>query len=140
MQVDNPANSRAPSSADPSANRRANPRFPVDEDSTLLFIGRSLPLASRILDLSLEGCCMRAEGRFPSHLRCQVEVTFKVNGLPFRLGGLIQRCSNSNEVGIRFVGVSARRMAEWGELVAEVEEDLAAKRARIGVAAARPQA
>ena len=123
-----------------ASDRRMHPRYSIDAEAGLQLVGHERAFNCRILDLSLEGCCMRAEGRFPSHLRCQVEVTFKVNGLPFRLGGLIQRCSNSNEVGIRFVGVSARRMAEWGELVAEVEEDLAAKRARIGVAAARPQA
>ncbi len=71
---------------------------------------------------------MRAQGRFPSHLRCQVEVTFKVNGLPFRMGGKIQRCNKQGEVGIRFLGASPRRMAEWSDVVAEVEEDMAAGR------------
>jgi len=122
-----------------ASDRRTHPRYSIDAEAALALVGYDLSFNSRILDLSLEGCCMKAEGRFPSHLRCRVEVTFKVNGLPFRLGGLIQRCSSKNEVGIRFAGVSARRMAEWAELVVEVEEDLAAKRARIADAADRPQ-
>ena len=43
----------------PDLNRRAHPRYAVDEDSTLLLVSHGLSLKSHILDLSLEGCRLR---------------------------------------------------------------------------------
>ena len=43
--------------------RRAHPRFAVDEDSVLLLVAQGTPIKARIVDLSLEGCRVHCKDR-----------------------------------------------------------------------------
>lgn len=107
---------------DPSPrDRRAHQRFAVDEQAGLLIVGHGLSLKGRILDMSLEGCRIQTSAHLPGGGCVRVEVTFTINGLPFRMGGLVQR-SQAGEVGVRFAGASTHRQAEWAEVVEEVKE------------------
>jgi hypothetical protein len=76
--------------ADPSSdfeNRRAHPRYAIDEDSTLQLVSHGLSLRSHILDLSLEGCRLRLLEPYTVGKGMRVEVAFKVNGVAFRFAG-----------------------------------------------------
>jgi hypothetical protein len=103
----------------------------VDEGSKLLLVNHGLAMEGRILDLSLDGCRMGTRERFTGGVRSRVEVTFKINGIAFRFCGLTQWTDGRNQVGIRFVDVMERRRGELAEVIREVEEDLAAKAAKV---------
>jgi len=109
---------------------RKRPRFAVDEEAELLLVDHGLPLRCRIIDLSLEGCRTRTRERYPAGLGVRVELIFRVNGIVFRFCGAVRWTDGLNSVGIQFVGVSARRIAELAEVLGEVQEDLAARAAR----------
>ena len=119
-------------------NLRAVPRFEVDVDAHLLLVEHGSTLPCRVVDLSLTGCCLCTRDRFPARGVVRVEVTFKVNGLAFRFCGTTQWTDGRNQVGIRFVDVSARRKEEFLEAIAEVEN--AAKQAARNKAAAEEAA
>jgi hypothetical protein len=107
--------------------RRAYPRYDVDEEAVLLLLSHGLPLQSHILDLSLEGCRMRTRERFTAGARTRAEVTFKVNGVAFRFVGVIQWTDGRNLVGIRFVEMISRRREQLAEVVGEMEAAAAAR-------------
>jgi hypothetical protein len=52
----------------------------------------------------------------------RVEAEFRLEGLPFRLGGVIQAIHDRNTVGIRFLDVSERKLAQVAQLIDEIEE------------------
>jgi hypothetical protein len=126
--------------AAPGAERRTRPRFPVDEDASLLLLEHGFSVQCSIVDLSLEGCRVRTRERLPAAMRASVEISFKINGIAFRLSGEIRWLDSAaasirdgvRVVGIRFVGVSSRRRDEWAEVLGEVEVDSIAKAAQRG--------
>jgi hypothetical protein len=103
------------------SNRRAHPRYAVDEVSTLLLVSHGLSLESHILDLSLEGCRLRTQAPYTAGTYARVEVTFKVNGIAFRCVGIIQWTDGLHLVGIRFVEMISRRSEELVEVMCEME-------------------
>jgi hypothetical protein len=54
----------------------------------------------------------------------RVETEFRLGGLPFRLGGVIQSVHDRDRrnVGIRFLDVSARKLEQVEQLIEEIEE------------------
>jgi c-di-GMP-binding flagellar brake protein YcgR len=114
-------------------NRRAVPRFEVDEDARLQLVAHGSAVSCRMVDLSLKGCRIRTKERFPVGAMVRVEVTFKVRGLAFRFSGVTQWTDGHNIAGIRFVDVPARRKEELVEALLEVEAENAAKAARKAV-------
>jgi hypothetical protein len=54
----------------------------------------------------------------------RVETEFRIGGLPFRLGGVIQAVHDRDRrnVGIRFLDVSARKREQVEHLIEEIEE------------------
>ena len=132
MEIEEKVESRAI----PASDRRSSPRFAVDAEAKLLLVGHGLSMNCRVLDLSLKGCRMRTGGGIPAGIHVLVEVTFSVNRIPLRLGGVIRRSNGEDEVGIEFTGMSARRMEEWAEVVNEVEAVAALKAAEEAAKAA----
>jgi PilZ domain len=130
MDVKEKAGSPAADPAVGQTNRRAHRRFPVDEDSVVIMVGRSLPMHCRILDLSIEGCRVRVRDRFVPAPRSRVEIAFKINGIAFRFSGLARWTDGRHQAGIRFVDVPARRKDDLAEVLAEVEAAEAAKAAK----------
>ncbi len=110
--------------------RRAHPRFSVDEEARMLLVGHGHSSECRVLDLSIEGCRLQFCGRILPALQMRVEITFTINRIPFRVGGVIQRNSGLGELGVRFPDMTAHRKAEWAEIVAEVQERAVAKAGR----------
>jgi len=119
------------------AERRAHPRYSVDEDSVLLVVGSGPPVPSRILDLSLEGCQIRTRERICASLRSRVEVTFRINGIAFRLSGITQWTDGRHVAGVRFADMPARRRNELAEVLGEMEAAKAAEATKAAKTAAR---
>lgn len=108
-------------SAQPSkADRRAHVRQQVDTSATIILVRGGSALAGRIVDLSPGGCRIKTVEKFPLGIYTRVEVEFHLNGLPFRLGGVIQAVHNSTTVGIRFLDLSERKRAQVAELIEEI--------------------
>ncbi len=107
--------------------RRRQIRHQVDAAATIFLVRPASTLPGRLVDLSLSGCRIRTEQRFPVGIYTRVEVEFYLEGLPFRLGGVIQAIHDSRTVGIRFVDLSERKREQIADLVAEMEKVRAAE-------------
>jgi c-di-GMP-binding flagellar brake protein YcgR len=112
------------------SDRRAQPRFGVDQDALMLLVSHGLALESHILDLSLTGCRVRTREPYTAGTRMRVEVTFKVNGMAFRFLGAIQWIAGEHLVGVRFVEVIARRSEQLAEVIGELASAAAARAAK----------
>ncbi len=114
---------RRPSNA---RDRRRQIRHEVDTLATLYLINVGSALRCHILDLSLSGCRIRTEERFPVGIYTRVEIEFHLQGLPFRLGGVIQAIHDRNMVGVRFLDLSERKRQQVLDLIEEMEQMRAA--------------
>jgi c-di-GMP-binding flagellar brake protein YcgR len=102
--------------------RRTQSRHEVDTSAIILLINVGSRLSGRILDLSVGGCRIRTDERLKVGIYTRVETEFLLEGLPFRLGGVIQAIHDRHLVGIRFLDVSARKREQLEQLIEEVEE------------------
>ena len=115
--------------------RRATTRYDVDNIATIFLINVGSKLQGRIMDLSVTGCRIRTDDRFPVGIYTRVETEFHLEGLPFRLGGVVQAIHDKQTVGIRFLDLSERKKQQVTELVAEMSEVRAVGRKAGGVPA-----
>jgi hypothetical protein len=101
--------------------RRSEPRYAINEDSSLYLVGQGLPVPSRIVELSQEGC--RVETAKPVTLRARLplEIHFKVSGTAFRFRGVVQWVCGSKLIGIQFVNMVPRHMVALAEVLCEIE-------------------
>ncbi len=83
------------------------------------------PIHGRILDLSLTGSRIRTDERFPVGIYSRVETDFRPQGLPFRLGGVIQAIHDRNVVGIRFLDINEQKREQVSGLIGEIERSQA---------------
>ena len=111
--------------------RRAQSRHEVDTSAVIFLINIGSALRGRILDMSLGGCRIRTDERFPVGIYTRVETEFHLEGLPFRLGGVIQAVHDRDRrlVGIRFLDMSERKQAQVEQLIQEIEEMEASRKA-----------
>lgn len=58
-----------------------------------------------------------------------METEFCLEGLPFRLGGVVQGIHERNLVGIRFLDMSIRKREQVEQLIGEIEMQHASHRA-----------
>ena len=100
--------------------RRVDPRLSLDEQASVQVVGHGISFTARIVNVSLHGCRLQSRTRLPGGGRVRVEVTFSVNGNPFRMGGAILWC-DQDDMGIQFVRVSTLRHAEWTKMIEELE-------------------
>jgi c-di-GMP-binding flagellar brake protein YcgR len=107
--------------------RRQSTRHELDDSAEIRLINVGSILKGRILDLSLGGCRIRTAERFPVGIYTRVETEFYLQGLPFRLGGVIQVIHDRNTVGIRFLDLSERKRQQVLELIDEISELRAAQ-------------
>jgi c-di-GMP-binding flagellar brake protein YcgR len=101
---------------------REQVRHSVDTGAMIFFIDVAARAHGRILDVSLNGCCIRTEDKFPVGIYRRVETEFRIDGLPFRLGGVVQSLHDRHTVGIRFLDLSERKREHLRELMEEIEE------------------
>lgn len=111
---------RAEVRASEEANRRAYPRYFVDEAAVLLLMDRGSTMQCKVLDFSLGGCRLRTLEPFFPGIGVSTEVTFKVRGIGLRFLGVTQWTDGQCLVGIRFVELSSRRKEALSEVVSEV--------------------
>jgi len=102
--------------------RREQARHSVDTGATVFLIDMRAQISGRILDLSMCGCRIRTDDRFPVGIYRRVETEFKLDGMPFRLAGVIQSLHDKFTVGIRFLDMSPRKREQLQELMHEIAE------------------
>jgi hypothetical protein len=111
----------SPGASKSRRDRREKPRHLIDTQATVLFIDVRAEVSGRILDLSMSGCRIRTDDRFPVGIYRRVETEFKLDGLPFRLGGVVQSIHDKFTVGIRFLDLSPRKRDQLASLMDEIE-------------------
>ena len=111
--------------------RRTQSRHAVDHSATICLVHGGSRLCGRIADLSLGGCRIRTDEPCPVGIYTRVETEFRVKGLPFRLGGVIQAIHDRRVVGIRFLDVSERKRGELEQLMREIAAMEAERRAAL---------
>jgi hypothetical protein len=109
----------------PGRDRRTQSRLAVDTSADILLINVGCHLAGRIQDLSVGGCRIHTDERFPVGIYTRVETEFRLQGLPFRLLGVIQAVHDQQRqlVGIRFLDMSTRKREQVEQLIKEIEEE-----------------
>ena len=112
---------RPPSGNPPPPERRRHSRHAIDTSASIILVRIGSRLPGRILDLSLGGCRIRSNQRFPVGIYTRVETEFRVEGLSFRLGGVIQALHDPNTVGIRFLDISSRKREQLNQLIDEIK-------------------
>jgi hypothetical protein len=125
---------------DPLAERRDNPRYSVDEDSVLLFMGQGKIMPGSVVDLSQDGCCIRTKERCSLRVQWPLEVAFKINGVPFQFSGILQWTNGRDLLGIHFVNMLPRRMVELANVICGMEAAAASKAGAVNMVAAREEA
>ena len=113
-----------PGGSNEGRDRRATARLVIDTRAVLYLIDLAATMEGRIVNLSLAGCCLRTDRRFPLGIFRRVEAEFRLDGLPFRLAGVTQAIHDPHHVGIRFLDLSARKREQLSELIEELEDVL----------------
>lgn len=102
--------------------RRACARCAVDSAASVFLLDVRSRIMGRVLDVSLGGCRIRSNERFPVGIYRRVEVEFTLDGLPFRLAGVVQSVHDRHTVGIRLLDLSDRKRAQLAMLIEELLE------------------
>jgi hypothetical protein len=100
--------------------RRTAPRYGCAGDAEIVLPGLGLQYRGKIANLSAGGCFIETQCRLERGTRA--EVWMSVQGQPLRLAAslLVRRTSG---VGLRFEGVTERKLAQIRTLIAELEEE-----------------
>ena len=101
--------------------RRHHSRHAVDDTATIVLVKVASRIEGRIVDLSLGGCRIRCARPFPVGIYTRVEVEFRIEGLSFRLAGVVQAIHDRETVGIRFLDVSQRKSDPLSQLMDELK-------------------
>lgn len=104
----------------PGPPKRIEPRHPVDTSAEIWLVNLAANVRGRILDISTSGCHIQTDRRFPVGIFRRVETEFRIDGLPFRLGGVTQRIYDPFHVGIRFLDLSERKREQLLQLIEEI--------------------
>ncbi|MGA2652600.1 MAG: PilZ domain-containing protein [Terracidiphilus sp.] len=119
--------------------RRARPRYVVDESATLLLLSHGSCIAGRMIELSVDGCRLRTPGTFSAGVKTRVEVAFRIHGIAFRFGGVVEWTLGGHLAGVRFVEVPSRNRVELCDVLMEMEADAAATAAKEAAKSSRAQ-
>jgi len=101
---------------------RIEPRNDVDATAIIRLVNMGADMPGRILDISSGGCHIRTDSPFPVGIYRRVETEFRLEGLPFRLGGVTQAIYDKFNVGIRFLDMSDRKREQLLQLIEEIQE------------------
>ena len=104
--------------------RRQYARYEVDTSAVIYLINVGSTLRGRIVDLSVGGCRIRTDAPFPVGIYTRVETEFYLEGLTFKLGGVIQSVHDRDRhlVGIRFLDMSDRKREQVEQLIEEIKQ------------------
>jgi hypothetical protein len=93
-----------------------------DSPATLSLLGDDSILPGSVVDLSLTGCLMRLSRPRAVRLKAQAELTFHMQGLPFRLGAVTQEMHDKRTVEMRFAQMSRRSRDDLNQVITELIE------------------
>jgi hypothetical protein len=115
------------SQASAGRERRQRSRHEMVANATILLVNAGTTsagskLQGHILDLSVTGCRIRTDERFPADIYTRVETEFQLEGLPLRLGGVIQSIYDRNTLGIRFLDLNEREREQVLGLIRGIEQ------------------
>jgi len=107
-------------SSEEEQQRRRHPRRDCAGDAEIVVVIGGDPIVARVIDLSVEGCRVTlAKGQtIPDDTK--VELTFRVNQLPFRVWGVSKITRKDGTIGFHFPYLSKRVRAHLDDLVEEL--------------------
>jgi PilZ domain len=103
------------------AERRVHERHGVNSRATVILVRSGARVEGNIVDLSLGGCRVETDESFPLGIYTRVETEFRLEGITFRLGGVVQAVHGPRQVGIRFLEVTERKRGQLVELMEELD-------------------
>jgi hypothetical protein len=106
--------------------RREMPGCVVDVPAMLVVLSRGTMMVGRMTGLSLSGCRLLLPKTLFHAANAAVECTFKVRGVGFRLGGIVEWVEN-NFAGVQFNAMTTRTRDDLVEVLGEVELENNAK-------------
>lgn len=112
------------STPDPSRGqneRRAHPRLSCKGVAKVLVLPDGPQLTGNLLNLSLGGCCIEFDREMLAPMYAQLDVLLDACDLRVRLSAEIRR-RDDNQVGIRFLEMSARKEEQIRYLIQELFE------------------
>lgn len=118
--------------------RRSGRREPVDTSATIHLIKIGSKMRGQILDLSLGGCRIRTNDRFPVGIYTRVETEFRLHGQAVLLAGVVQAVHDRHQVGVRFLDVSQRKRDQLVALIEELGEASGQSRAEAETSSTDP--
>lgn len=110
--------------------KRHNPRFECYGTAGIQLNPGELAHPARIVNLSSGGCLLVLEEPHALTQDTTVELTFKVNDLPFRVWGKVRAIRSDTQVGFQFPLMSERVRQRLESLIEELIEDSLTRRAR----------
>lgn len=102
--------------------RRAQPRLRCKGTAEVRILRFGSSVAGTIVDLSVGGCCVVTEGKFPPVEQPLVEVILSVNGSKLRMAGVVRNVKKDQRAGIEFIEVTRRKAQQIREFVRELRE------------------
>jgi hypothetical protein len=93
-----------------------------ESPAILTLPGDDSVIGGDVVDLSLTGCLMRLSRPRAVRLKAQAELTFHMQGLPFRLGAMTQEMHDKRTLEIRFAQMSRRNRDDLRQVISELIE------------------
>ncbi len=93
-----------------------------DSPARLMLPGDDSVFAGDVVDLSLTGCLIRLLRPCTVRLKAQAEVSFHMQGLPFRLAGVTQEMHDERTLEVRFAQMSRRHRDDLNQVITELIE------------------
>lgn len=106
--------------------RREMPRCAVDASASMVVLSHGTMMVGRMTELSLSGSRILLPKPLTNAPNAAVECTFKIRGVGFRLGGIVDWVEN-NLVRVQFSTMSSRSRDSLVEVLCEVELENNAK-------------
>jgi hypothetical protein len=114
--------------------RRVDERFEINTPGGCLSCqGSKYPC--EIVDVSLTGCCVRAESKFLPGNLANVEVILPVLGMVLRMAGITQWITRQNLIGVRFLHANSRSKNQLAGLLTGLVDQSVLEEIRAAVVA-----
>lgn len=107
--------------------RRRNPRFACLGVAAVQREPCDAPLQAKVVNLSAGGCLIVLEEPQAFSQDTTVELTFEVNGQPFRVWGTVRAIHSDRAIGFEFPLMSERVRARLEDLIEQLIEDALAE-------------
>ena len=101
------------------AERREFPRQQVDCQAVIFPVSGAMQLPGILSDLSLAGCLVVSEQQYTAGILVRVEVQFQLEGIAFRIVGVVAGTRGAKSFAVRFLDLPIRRRDQLVEVLAE---------------------